>query len=110
MIKATVYVKDNKICEIEVAGHAEFSEAGKDIVCAAVSTLMFNTINAIEAFTEIPFGCDVEEKNGGYLKLAIPKEGMEDHDTQLLLKTMELGLTAIETEYDRYLTLIHKEV
>ncbi len=31
-------------------GHAEFAEAGKDIVCASISVLVINTLNAIEQF------------------------------------------------------------
>ena len=36
-------------------GHAGYAEPGQDIVCAAVSALVINTINAIEAFTEDDF-------------------------------------------------------
>lgn len=110
MIKATIYRKDGKICGFEITGHAGFGKKGEDIVCAAVSVLTLNTINAVEAFTEIPYRYEAEEEKGGYLKVVFPIEGMADHDTQLLLKALEMGLSAMEKEYNRYLTLIHKEV
>ena len=45
-------------------GHAGFARRGKDIVCAAVSALILNTVNSIEAFTEDKFSCAQEEKSG----------------------------------------------
>ena len=110
MINAIIYRKDGKICGVELTGHAGYAKSGRDIVCSAVSVLTLNTINAIEQFTEIPFRCEADEKNGGFLKVLFPLEGMADHDTQLLLQSLELGLSAIETEYNRYFTLINKEV
>ena len=41
------YKKDNLIKEIKISGHANFADYGKDIVCAAVSTLVTTTINNI---------------------------------------------------------------
>ncbi len=93
-----------------MTGHAGYAKSGEDIVCSAVSILTLNTVNAIEQFTEIPFRVEADEKKGGFLKILFPLEGMADHDTQLLLKTLEMGLSAIETEYNQYLTLNYKEV
>ena len=55
MINVTIYQKENKICAFEISGHAGYAPAGEDIVCAAVTVLSFNTVNAIEAFTDVPF-------------------------------------------------------
>lgn len=110
MIKVILYRRDKKICGVELTGHAGYAKKGEDIVCSAVSVLTLNTLNAIEQFTEIPFRVEAEEEKGGLLKIHFPLEGMTDHDTQLLLKTLEMGLLAIETEYNQYLTLNYKEV
>ena len=49
MIRVTIYQNEKKECAGFLAkGHAGFSEAGQDIVCAAASVLMINTVNAIE--------------------------------------------------------------
>lgn len=110
MIQGKIYRKNQKICGFEISGHAGYALAGEDIVCSAVTVLAFNTVNAIERFTEIPFRCETDEKNGGYLKVLFPYEGLADHDTQLLLEAMVMGLSGIETEYKQYLTLINEEV
>jgi len=41
------YKKDKIISEIKISGHANFAEFGKDIVCAAVSSIVTTTINNI---------------------------------------------------------------
>ena len=41
MIK--IIVKDNKIT---ISGHAKYADAGYDIVCASVSSIIYTTINA----------------------------------------------------------------
>ena len=110
MIRASIYYNKKKICGFEISGHAGYANPGEDIVCAAVSVLALNTVNAIERFTEHPFRAEADEEKGGRLKVLIPLEGMADHDTQLLLQTLEMGLSEIENEYKEYLTLIHKEV
>lgn len=38
--------KDNKIT---ISGHSGYAEHGKDIVCAAISTIAITSINAIES-------------------------------------------------------------
>ena len=102
----------NDICGFRVSGHAGYAEEGADIVCSAVTVLTLNTINAIEALTKTAFVCDADEEEGGYLDVAFPdiKSGEIDHDAQLLLQAMVLGLENMIIEYDKYITLIHEEV
>ena len=47
MIKVKVIEKDNQITNINIIGHAGYSVSGKDIVCAAVSSIVITTINAL---------------------------------------------------------------
>ena len=102
MIQAKLYRKNDRLCGFRISGH--------DIVCAAVSVLAFNTVNAVEKFTEVPFQCEADAENGGYLKVLFPIEGMEAADVQLLLETLALGLAGIEMEYGSYITLKIEEV
>ena len=49
MIHVTIYENDRKECiGFQTKGHAEYAKMGQDIVCAAVSVLVINTMNAIE--------------------------------------------------------------
>ncbi len=113
MIQAVIYRnRKHHICGFEVSGHAGYAEEGQDIVCAAVTVLVLNTVNALEQFTKTDFQCEADESKGGFLSVWFPeiKKGIEDADTQLLLKTMILGLENMEQEYGRYITLNNKEV
>ena len=110
MIKVTIYVnQDHVYTGFDVYDHAGYSEEGSDIVCAAVSTLVINTINAVEAFTAEETSC-VSDENTGRIEYRI--KGNPAHDTQLLLNAMVLGLKSMEDnrEYEPYIDIIFKEV
>ena len=50
MIKADFYLNtDGSYRGFSVSGHAGYAKRGQDIVCASVSSLVINTVNAIEA-------------------------------------------------------------
>lgn len=108
MIKAVVYRnKENCIYKFRLTGHAGFAQEGSDIVCAAVSVLVLNTINAIEAFTEMDFSCDANETKGGFLEMELVQEQIS-HDASLLLETMAMGLRDVAREYSGYIKLIEE--
>ncbi len=89
-------------------GHAEMAEAGQDIVCAAASVLMINTINAIDEYTEDAF-TSVSDDTDATLEFMM-KSNKLSQDADLLLKTMVLGLRAIAQDYKEYINLKFEEV
>ena len=74
---------------------------GKDIVCAAVSALVLNTVNSIETFTEEAMSVEIPEEDTGYIKLCLPdiETGNDNREVDLLLSSMLLGLTHIQNQY-----------
>ena len=50
MIKVLISAKDNNIKQINIKGHADYDDYGKDIVCSSVSSITITTINAILMF------------------------------------------------------------
>ncbi|MCR4787929.1 MAG: ribosomal-processing cysteine protease Prp [Lachnospiraceae bacterium] len=89
-------------------GHAGFDERGKDIVCSSVSILVINTINSIEEICHVGFGLTKDDKKG---ILGIELNDTEDAGTQLLIRSLMLGLESIRDEYGKkYLKVITKEV
>ncbi|MFW5629165.1 MAG: ribosomal-processing cysteine protease Prp [Acetivibrio ethanolgignens] len=79
-----------------VEGHAGFDEYGRDIICAAVSAMVINTINSIEAFTEDAFEADMAE-DGGRIEFKMVSDISKE--SELLLNSLVLGLQGIETQY-----------
>lgn len=104
MIKVSIYKSEqNLITGILVSGHADYSEYGSDVVCAAVSALVINTINSIEHFTSDRFKLKQDEKKG-YIEFHIISE--ISSNTNLLLSSLVLGLQGIKEEYsDKYIRL-----
>lgn len=47
MIKINFQKNDDQINEVIISGHSMFADYGKDIVCAAVSSIVTTTINGI---------------------------------------------------------------
>ena len=61
MINVQAKKENGHYKSFHINGHAMYAEAGSDIVCAAVSALVINTINSIEEFTDDPFTCDCRD-------------------------------------------------
>ncbi|MBO5352021.1 MAG: ribosomal-processing cysteine protease Prp [Lachnospiraceae bacterium] len=80
------------------SGHAGYSSNGKDIVCAAVSILVINTVNSIEMFTRDKFSCKCDEKSG-VIEFMIVSEVSKK--SALLMDSLFLGLKHIEHDYGK---------
>ena len=91
MIRANFYQDNNKIQTIEISGHAEYDESGKDIVCAAVSTAIIVTVNAINLVGFIDYIEYVIEE--GYFKLEVDQ----------LLINLDYTLHDLEKQYPKYI-------
>ena len=106
MITIKVRKKDGSYEEFISKGHGGYAEAGQDIVCAAVSALIINTVNSLEKFTDDKF--DVQEKDGF---VSIHFRNNLSERAMLLMDSLLLGLTEIAGSYNnRYLTVKVKEV
>ena len=109
MIWVTVVrTKDNQIRSFQVSGHAEYAESGQDIVCSAVSALTITTINALSMYTSQVFETDADEESGC---ITVNFTEPLNHDRELLVNYMILGLRTIENEYnDEYIQVDFREV
>ena len=106
MIKVTIYKTDgHKYAGFDISGHAGYDESGNDVVCAAVSAIVINTINSIERFTEDETS-SVSDEESGTIEFRFGK--IPSHDASLLLDSMILGLEDIEdsSEYESYIDII----
>ena len=99
MICITVTESDGEYISVESNGHAGYAEEGQDIICAAVSALIVNTVNSVETLTE---DLIISEAGDGY--------GYSE-STALLVKSLLLGLESIRRDYGaQYLEIAFKEV
>ncbi len=85
---------EQRLTGFESSGHADYADEGEDIVCAAISVLTINTVNALEQFTED--GLKLETRDG-YIRLEV--ETPVSDAAELLLKTLALGIGEIAKQY-----------
>lgn len=110
MINVTVYKNEKDQCVgFKAAGHAGYSEEGQDIVCAAVSVLTINTVNAIEQFADDATSLVSDESDG---LIDFQLKGNPSSEAELLLSAMLLGLEEIaeDENYRKYMHLTYEEV
>ena len=106
MIKLSIQTHNQEYKAVVCEGHAEYAEAGDDIICSAVSILVTNTANSIEKFTDSFLGSDSED---GILTLVL-KDHLDDK-AKLLIDSMILGLESIQNAYgNEYLVVDYREV
>jgi uncharacterized protein len=109
MIKVKISRKDHKINAFELSGHAESGPKGHDLVCAAVSSVVFGLENAIHTLCDVELEA-IEDEEAGYLHCRVPENvsGKTYDDVQLLLEAMLVALRAIENEGKQYIKIIDK--
>jgi len=100
--------RNNEYVGFSCKGHAGFDDAGKDVVCAAVSMLVINTINSIETLTNCKFDASSDSKKG---IIEIAFKDTVSKEAALLLDAMVLGIDTVSKEYGKsYVKLNFKEV
>ncbi|MCI9125465.1 MAG: ribosomal-processing cysteine protease Prp [Eubacterium sp.] len=109
MIAITLYRNPaGRFIRLHCIGHAQYADCGEDIVCAGVSTLVITTVNAIGTFTREVFDSETDRESG---LIDIRFQNPVEHDAQLLLNAMVLGLQDIQDRYGtKYSLLTFKEV
>ena len=102
-----IHVSINRNSRGQIYGFVALNH-GKGIVCAAVSALILNAVNSIEAFTEEEMSVETPDKDGtGYIKLHLPliEAGNDNSEVDLLLSSMMLGLDHIRNQYPSQITI-----
>lgn len=96
-----IRVEVRKNC-ISVIGHANFDDYGRDIVCAAVSSVVITSVEAISRFGDY---VDISNSNDR-LDIIIKKH---DEISDKLIDNMLTCLTEIEKKYRKNLKISYKE-
>ena len=114
MITITFFAKEieqngtvnlESITGFRTEGHAEYAKHGKDIVCAAVSTLVMNTMESIHLLSSDVFDYEEDEKRGicDFKIISNPTSP----ETKLLFQSLLIGLQGVQEEYgEKYLRIV----
>ena len=92
MIQVQINCSSNQIRKMIVQGHAEYDDIGKDLVCAAVSSIMFGLLNALDEMSDGNVKMSVDDK--------ISIEALDtDSTVQIILNTGLIQLKTVEESY-----------
>ena len=109
MIRVTFYRdRDADWKGFSVTGHAGSGVYGRDIVCAGVSALTLNAMNALQELTDQPMIAECLP-DGGMARLKLTEK--PDPEAKILLDAFELGIRNIfEDNNKTYIQIRYKEV
>ena len=102
MIKVVIEKNNSKIVSLEVSGHSNYDEKGKDIVCAGVSAIVVGGINALinENKNAIEYEC-----KEGYAKILVKNI---DSNIEMILDVISTQLYTVEESYPKFIKIIEK--
>ena len=106
MISVIVNREGNLIRAIYANGHAGYDGPGRDIICSAVSTLLFTAASALEDIcgydSESFFRISNEGTDDVNLRITVPDLGDDEtkNRAKVIMRTCELGLIGIARDYN----------
>ena len=112
MTNIKVYVRaDGSLKGYEASGHASdrmLRGNENDLVCGAVSVLTVTGVNALCSITDVEPDVKVDD---GFLRCLLTDalDEKQQEKAQIILRTIEQGLTDIQKNYPKYIRIQHRE-
>jgi uncharacterized protein YsxB (DUF464 family) len=85
---------------VNLTGHADYADAGEDIVCAAVTSAVQMTANGITEILKIPLPLTVEEN---LISFTLPQE--VDTTARAFLLALRLHLEILSQQYENTIAI-----
>lgn len=111
MIHAVFRRQNGSLCECSVRGHADYADAGQDVVCAAVSSAMQLTANLItENFQEKASVSVQEVRSQNQIRISLGQVPGHHHDNspspgEIILEGLLTHLQWISEEYPDHIAI-----
>lgn len=103
MIEVKFIQKKSLIMEFSISGHAYSAPKGNDLVCAAVSGIVFGILNSLD-----------NKKNNrivvkdNFVKISVLN--LKDNKNQIILNVLKKSLITVEKENKRNIKILYNEV
>ena len=107
MTKCEFFTENERITGFSVSGHSGYSEAGSDIVCAAVSAV----VSMVEATINDVCGAKAKVRvkdADARVTLTLPASCDEEDTVQAVLAGMMLCLCNLREEYPDYIEVLEE--
>jgi len=103
------YSSDEGLAGFEASGHADYSDEGTDIVCAAVSALTQGAIAGILNVANAPADWEINDEGRAYILLKDTCAPSQRHDAKIIFDTLKLNLSDISKQFPNNVKLIMKD-
>ncbi|MDL2206876.1 ribosomal-processing cysteine protease Prp [Eubacteriales bacterium OttesenSCG-928-N13] len=90
----------------EINGHTGFAPSGEDIVCAAISAISQTALIGLTDVLKLEPDVKIDDDHA-LLRVMLPDDAPES--AQIILLTMEEGLTSIYQQYPDFVRIMFRE-
>ena len=105
MTRCEFFTEDDRITGFSVSGHSGYSEAGSDIVCAAISAVVTMAEATINDVCGAKAKVRVKEADAR-ITLTLPASCDEEDSVQAVLAGMMLTLCSLRDDYPDYIEVL----
>lgn len=94
----------NRITAFTVHGHSGCGEAGEDIVCASVSSVVWSTVNGLEQIAGLPVEYEARD---GFVSCSVPPLSAQEREkADLLLESMAAFMHELSGQYQQFVKVM----
>ena len=105
MTRCEFFTADDRITGFSVSGHSGYAEAGKDIVCAAISAVVTMAEATINDVCGAKAKVRVKDEQAR-ITLTLPTSCDEEEAVQAVLSGMMLTLLSLREDYPDYIEVL----
>ena len=105
MTRCEFFTEDDRITGFSVSGHSGYSEAGSDIVCAAISAVVTMAEATINEVCGAKAKVRVKEEDAR-VTLTLPTSCDEEETVQAVLAGMILTLLSIQEDHPDHIEVL----
>ena len=105
MTRCEFFTENDRIKGFSVSGHSGYSEAGSDIVCAAISAVVTMAEATINDVCGAKAKVRVKEEDAR-ITLTLPNSCDEEESVQAVLSGMMLTLISLREDYPDYIEVL----
>ena len=105
MTKCEFFTEEDRITGFSISGHSGYAEAGKDIVCAAISAIVTMAEATINDVCGAKAKVRVKEEDAR-ITLTLPAACDEEESVQSVLAGMLLTLCNMRDEYPDFIEVL----
>ena len=105
MTKCEFFTENERITGFSVSGHSGYAEAGKDIVCAAISAIVTMAEATINDVCGAKAKVRVKDENAR-ITLMLPASCDEEETVQAVLSCMLVTLLSLREDYPDYIEVL----